>query len=114
PPVAQGRTVAAGPGAVGVPGPVCPGLRKSLRPLAALRDEKFPRALSRKRRIPPGRTTSMPFLQTDWDPSRRQLRQFAWVAALALGWASMNQLSPTTGLTLRLAAGLLFALGTIW
>jgi hypothetical protein len=49
----------------------------------------------------------------DWHPARRHLRQFAWLTALflaALSWAG----GPTAWtLYLRLAAALIFAVGTV-
>jgi hypothetical protein len=56
----------------------------------------------------------MSLLQTDWNPSRRQLRHFTWAFALVLGWISWSCSTGATGLGLRLVAAGVFATGTIW
>lgn len=49
----------------------------------------------------------------DWQPSRRQLRQFAWGTALFLAVLSWPGGDSYWSLSLRLAAALLFAIGTV-
>src|SRR5438094_2246326 len=49
----------------------------------------------------------------DWHPARRRLRHFAWLTALFLAVLSWAGGTPTWSLSLRLAAALLFAIGTV-
>jgi hypothetical protein len=49
----------------------------------------------------------------DWHPTRRQLRQFAWLAALFLAVLSWAGEASFGTLSLRLAAAFVFALGTV-
>jgi hypothetical protein len=56
----------------------------------------------------------MPLLDVNWNPSRPQLRHFAWVAALVLALVAWRGTDPGLALALRLAAGLVFAAGTVW
>jgi hypothetical protein len=46
--------------------------------------------------------------------SKAELRYFAWAAAVLLALVSARQPSPSPALFLRIAAGALFALGTVW
>jgi hypothetical protein len=56
----------------------------------------------------------MPLFNTEWNPSRRQLRHFVWTAALVLAFIAWRWPGPFGALVLRLVAALLFALGTVW
>jgi len=49
----------------------------------------------------------------NWDPSRRHLRYFAWLLTLVLIGFTLATDSPPLAWFLRLAAALLFAVGTI-
>jgi hypothetical protein len=50
---------------------------------------------------------------SDWRPARRQLRQFAWGAALFLAVLSLPGGASHWTLSFRLAAAFLFAIGTV-
>ncbi len=50
----------------------------------------------------------------DWDPSRRRLRVFAWVIALALALSALHEAATPLAWPLRLAAAVFFATGTVW
>jgi hypothetical protein len=56
----------------------------------------------------------MSLFRTDWNPSRRHLRHFAWVVSLVLAVAAWRCTGPALELVLRLLAALVFAAGTIW
>jgi hypothetical protein len=55
----------------------------------------------------------MPPLNSTWDPPKRHLRSVAWLVALGLGVCAVFYESTATGWTLRLAAAILFAVGTV-
>ncbi len=52
-------------------------------------------------------------LSIDWNPSKRQLRHFAWLAALLLAVLAWCLTAYAEAWTLRLAAAALFAIGTV-
>jgi hypothetical protein len=56
----------------------------------------------------------MPSFLCDWDPPRRRLRRLAWVLALGVAVAAWLVADPVPSLLLRLAAALVFAVGTVW
>jgi hypothetical protein len=56
----------------------------------------------------------MPSFLFDWDPPRRRLRRLAWVLALGVAVVAWFAADPVDGLLLRLAAGVIFAVGTVW
>jgi hypothetical protein len=49
----------------------------------------------------------------NWDPPRRHLRAFAWVAALVLALFAVFYESSPSAWSLRLAAAAIFAVGTV-
>jgi len=49
----------------------------------------------------------------NWDPPKRHLRSIAWLIALVLAVLGVIYESTATGWTLRLAAAVIFAVGTV-
>ena len=56
----------------------------------------------------------MPLFVTEWNPSRWQLRHFAWALALALAVIAWPWPDLFGGLMFRLLAAATFAVGTVW
>jgi hypothetical protein len=56
----------------------------------------------------------MPLFTPEWNPSRRQLRHFAWIMALLLAVLAWQTGDSLPRLVLRLLAAFVFAAGTVW